>query len=621
MGWTCQVAPVASLSPPSRPFAGLETSLISWLPHADELAEGLVAGREAIVGRTELREASSLLGAPAKELAPTLVSARIMGLAACEGLSFVHHEQRLWVPIAPELQPELDVADDQGLAPVWRDGIRIAPKYFSAFLEAPFPTYDPNHRSKWRPHELLHRLAKFFWRPDLTRFEAYLGARLCELLPVVHWYGFDEIDRPRCPAHAECPPSALDLACLDCEARLRPVWDSERPVWDSDPDASWHRHAEARTAQALEHLSTELRACEAEQRTGVMSSTPRPGLDAASDAVGYLRGHWNRMTAFSFGAWVEHFCRPGVDYFESTDGLLGHVSGLARRLLCEEIEVDVRTGARARLRHRIRDMGYRALLGLEWIADDGLHAEVMSDLEELANAGGRLVDEDDAVPRARATLERFEQRWSIPRDGLDLGLVFAGGWRDAEPTDLEVDSLVEGLESGLPRSAAQLERAQLVELARAFCRHPSFEGPGDLASRFSVFLHATDVSDRTRPDSWAEDVRLESWLLALPRVDEEAERFAAVPEEVPANARIRVHATLRKGSFAGHCTQSILDWEDPPERLRLAAIVLGGAPRAIELDAEVARALELARSGRWIEGPVARELLESGFIVCLPRPR
>ena len=57
------------------------------------------------------------------------------------------------------------------------------------------------HRRKWRPHELLHGAVGFFWREDASRFETYVGARLNELLPVVHWYGLDEIFRPRCERH------------------------------------------------------------------------------------------------------------------------------------------------------------------------------------------------------------------------------------------------------------------------------------------------------------------------------------------------------------------------------------------------------------------------------------
>src|SRR5690606_9174290 len=117
--------------------------------------------------------------------------------------------------------------------------------------EAAYATYDPNHRLKWRSHELLHRRVGFFWRPDLTRFEAYLGARLSELLPVVHWYGFDEIHRPHCAQHQD--EVLRQQMCSACIAEQRPVW--THAVLPVDED-----RARARATECLDHLRCELQA-------------------------------------------------------------------------------------------------------------------------------------------------------------------------------------------------------------------------------------------------------------------------------------------------------------------------------------------------------------------------
>ena len=165
---------------------------------ASSLARAVLAQSPAPMG-----EVAGFLGAPAVELEASAISARIAIMAANEGRAFVHHEHRLSPLLPEEAQPELDVGlqGDELVPEEWREGVLHVPKYFSAFLEAPLPVFHPSHRAKWRPHELLHKLARFAWRPDVTRFEAYLSARLSELLPVVHWYGFDEIGRHACPDH------------------------------------------------------------------------------------------------------------------------------------------------------------------------------------------------------------------------------------------------------------------------------------------------------------------------------------------------------------------------------------------------------------------------------------
>ena len=167
-------------------------------------------------------QALDLLGVPPRELTTTPISLRIAIAAAAEGRAFVHHELRHPLPVAEELLPELDVGDPEV---GWTAGMLVAPKYFSAFLDAPLPTYDPNHRTKWRAHELLHRLARFVWRPEITRFEAYLGSRLSELLPVVHWYGLDEIRRGKCAAHRGVV--LHHEVCEACEAAARSFWEIE----------------------------------------------------------------------------------------------------------------------------------------------------------------------------------------------------------------------------------------------------------------------------------------------------------------------------------------------------------------------------------------------------------
>ena len=521
-------------------------------------------------------EALDVLGVPRDELTPTAISLRIAAAGAAEGRAFVHHELRHPLPIAAELLPEIDVGE---VEVGWTSGVLETPKYFSAFLDAPLPTYDPNHRTKWRAHELLHRLARFVWRPDIARFEAYLGSRLAELLPVVHWYGLDEIGRGKCAAHRGVVLHRE--TCDACES-------AARPYWEIDPDrASALVHAE----HALEHLATELDACAAELATGRQHATPRPGLDAADDAIGYLRGHWNRITAWSFGAWIELFLRPGVDYFESTVQMLAHIRALLPRILCERIAIDPAAAQRERARRFAQDVGYRILRVVETLDDDA-EAEVRPALEALA-AGD---DPQHVLPELDARTK----------------LALAGGWtwrRAPEPT---IDLVMDGLRSGLPRSLDVRDDAWLRAQVRSFVASPEFRGQGELFVRFAAFVDDDAIA-------------LEAWLRARPVIDLDAERFAAIPDGTPDDGTLRVNATLRTGTFSASALRTVLDWSDDEidgDVVELAAVHWGGEPRAFALGDEPRRVLDAATHGRWAGDPDARAaLLLCGALVWLPHPR
>src|SRR5690606_6162444 len=126
------------------------------------------------------------------------------------------------------------------------------------------------------------------------------GARLNELLPVVHWYGLDEIFRPRCEAH-QSTVLHRDF-CPACE-------DAVRPYWEVEPLD--RRAAIAFTTSAREHFERELDACRREIATGEVVEVPDGRLNASTDAVGYLLGHSNRLDAWTFRTWAEMFLLDG----------------------------------------------------------------------------------------------------------------------------------------------------------------------------------------------------------------------------------------------------------------------------------------------------------------------
>ncbi len=547
-----------------------------------------------------MERVAEFLGAPTTELSASALSARISVGAANQGHAFVHQEHRLSAVMPPEARPEIDVGDvGPDAAPeTWQDGVLLVPKYFSAFLEAPLPTFHPGHRSKWRPHELLHRLAKFAWRPDLTRFEAYLTARISELLPVVHWYGFDEIGRFACPRHRGRRPDRG--VCEACERGLVPYWHANNTL----------AAAETAAAHALEHLHTELDACARELEHGAVVETPRPGLDASSDAIGYLRGHWNRLTAWSFGAWVERFARPGQERFTTCSDHLQHVRDLARRLLHAPWDLDpLPVRQRRRTKRWISDLAYRVLLHVEALDSDQAEDELLPPLDALAEQ----LDDPEADPQA--VVADLESRLRS-LDPAAAERTLGGGWLWRPPSPGSLTMLQEGLRSALPRALADQEPTTLQACTHGLALADQHAQPRDLASR------AADVLATTIPRPPAEAARFEAWLRRGPRIDLEAERFAALPDETPSGGRVRVNATYREGVFPASAVAAVLGAEpEPAAEVVLGAVHWNGEARVVDVDDPVRQALRAAREGVVSPGAATTTLLERGFIVWMPDVR
>lgn len=537
-----------------------------------------------------LTEVAAFLGAPAVELEANTVSARIAVAAANEGRCFVHHEHRL-SPLLPEAaRPEIDVGmgEDELLPEDWREGVLHVPKYFSAFLEAPLPVFNPSHRSKWRPHELLHKLARHAWRPDLTRFEAYLTARLSELLPVVHWYGFDEVGRHACPEHRGRRPDRTH--CVRCERSLVSHW-----AWNADMG-----HAEQAAAHALEHLRTELDACARELASGRAIATPRPGLDASSDAIGYLRGHWNRITAWSFGAWIERFSAAGRDHFESCADHLDHVRSLANTLLTAPfVLAPLEQREAARDRHTAADLAYRVLLHIETFDTDAAEDTLMPVVDALASGQRPDAVLGDLAQRLRALDPATAER------------TLAGGWSWLPSTPGTRTSLRAGLRTALPRALAGFAD----DVLDGFAEHDRTPSPTSLAHRGAAYL-------ATQGHPASATAALEAWLRDAPAADLEAERFGALPDAATTEGTTRLNHTFRRMQTPAAALDAALG--EPSSRegdVTVCAIRWAGQPRVLEEDDELRAALDAADAGSLRTDEVTETLLERGFIVWLPPVR
>ncbi len=616
-----------ALSLPDAPSLASHQPPRQWLPSPDALAQALAeASREpAPSGFASLAEQ---MGAPAIDLSATHLTARATLMAAAHGRAFYHHELRRRLPMPPALEPEVKVWDG-GTVPAWADGVLAEPKYFSFFQDAPFPAFNPNHRRKWRAHELLHGSSRFFWHPDMSRFEFYISARLNELVPVLHWYHLDEIYRPRCLQHLD---QVLHRHhCLDCQAAARPFWELDADQIDARRDQAIE-HIQG----AWDHLDEEWEAIVNEIRQGRRVHTPRPRLDASSDAIGYMRAHWNRVTAWSFGHWVETFLVDGVDYFSRLSALQHNVADTLHQLVSGEIDLDTEQFFARRTRSQLQDLGYRVLLALEWLdpeGDDGQRAEeiLMPQLEQCARLCHQLLDDTDQVGAGLDQFARTCQAFSqvaprFPDEIADGFLAFGYRFIDQQVfADAAIGQVFQGLQDAMPATAEAIDDP--LATTRQFILHAHFDKPGRLARRFATIaddLEAPIHTDLTRFEAMANDE---------PRRDREALHFGALPAH-PADLRdlngtLRPNRTLRRHTFDADLLRSIteqpLDADGP---VAVAACLVDGDLRLIIEDDSIATILDALDADQpledWfhfsLEEPLMR-LLQSQHLIWLPAPR
>lgn len=600
----------------------------SWLPSAqvlvDRCEQQIAKGQPG-----DTTSALANLGIPGGDLAVTPLGLRAGLLGAKAGTAFFHHELRIRLPMPKALEPEMAVWDE-GTVPMWKDGVLGEPKYFSFFQDAPLIAFNPNHRRKWPAHELLHGAVGFFWRPDMTRFEAYLGSRLNELLPVIHWHGFDDIFRGQCEEHLG--QALYTTFCPACEAVDAPYWSLSPESVEALRSAAL-RHAE----HGLNHFRTEWRACLQELSTGRPVSSPLGKLDASGDARAYLRSHWNRMTAWSFGTWVELFCVDGVDYNSTLEGMLQRVASVTQDLLGEDATIDVSGHENRRARRLIQDVGYRALIALESLDETSVAAEraealVMPLLEaaaqhcsDLLGTGSDAAVLDGAVSHVKALVESIETNPELFGEELSgsfgaLGIRWTdvGVGQEAELAQLHQGAVSLGL-------AEHTENA-LLELTSELHRSSHIDVRGSLCERLANFPDS-DVSEVSSLLSF------EAFLRTSPKSDPDAEDFAVLPEDqadlFARGGRLRLNESVRQGTFSREFILEQMGEEIlPPGYEEDSVVLLGGwfmgEPRLLLLDEDLEKLLALfdgdlqvASLERMFAEPILN-LLNHGMVVWTP---
>jgi hypothetical protein len=569
--------------------------------------------KEALVGRLEQQLAHQVtglddLGVPEAQLVLSPISAELALRARADGRAFYHDELRGFLSFPQGLAPELMVWEEGQTTPVWKDGVLEAPKYFSFFMDTVFSPYTPNHRKKWRIHELMHTLCRFYWDPKMSRFSCYVGSRLSELLPVVHWYGLDEIFRNRCGEHQGM--RLYREYCPECEKLARPYW-----LLTAEQKQELRPLALSHAEHALAHYASEMEACSRERTTGKRHPVHRPKLDSSSDAIGYLRGHWNRLTSWSFGSWIEHFMVDGEDYFSDLEAHHHHQEEVWSWLMSGE-KVSQEHAQRNRKRRMLQDMGYRTLQVLESCPDEDVEQEIWPLLEHAAELASQLREQDVDIQDVEQAIDQISTGFTLFFDRLSEELLEALPqlgylWSDLPKTGLYV---VEGLRSGLHDSLAPIH--DLPAVTEAFIADPIFTESRELRQRFA------DWAKKKLPEPFCEGLRLESWLRAAPHRDEEAELFAALPEESWGEGSLRLNRTFRRSLFSASIVAEILGWDVSEGELDLICIWSSEGPQLFELEAEHALLVEQVQEGRLPELEANRADLEGllgvGVLVWLP---
>jgi hypothetical protein len=468
----------------------------------DALAAQLVELAEGLRG-LGLEPALTLargVGLPLGEVVASPFALRAVAMAHAIGAAAPAHELRWHIPWGV---PE---GDDEGAAAVadeehgqWLRGVLHVGKYQAFCQDDPLSTYNPNHMSKWGPHELLHRVCRFFWRADMTRWEAYLGARLNELVPVVAWYGPDEVLR-------------LDRDGFEREREVRqPHAEPSRALWLADePDALLARAR--RTARylvdGLAHFEREWAAIHVEIETGTRTSLRHPFLDASSDAIAYVVGHWERLTSAAYADRVVASLDAERDYFTSIRAYRSHVEAVLDELLFAPIPLDVAGAERERARR------------LEW--DTAARAAKL----DLARSRGASLD-PGATTAAQA----------LAANGLTLNRV-------------ALDQLFEGLESVIPATLTLLaarEEGGFPAWLEAFARSPHLQTRGSLASRFESFGHRFGL-----PAPLLALANLERLIAQAQRADDRVERLGFDEDDTPDDNTLLAGHVVANQAFALH---------------------------------------------------------------------
>lgn len=428
------------------------------------------------VAASHQAELSELASLPAAELLASPFGLRASALGIAAGVAAVEHETRLAVPPGWAVREEVEDPDHGR----WDRGSLLIGKYQSFYQDEPFIVRNPDHSAKWTPHEMLHRASGFFWRDDMTRWELYLGARLNELVPVVVWYGADACLR------LDQDGFRREDAALRRHARLE--------------DAHWldaQRLSDDRVAGALKwlrkgvsHFERELSAVDRELMTGQRIELDDDRLNASSDALAYVVGHYERLTQRGVAYVLGELHCVQAWRFDDVAAYRERIVALFDEVFFGDIVVDTEL---ARARREERELWDRAL-------------RLAHHPEQRA---GRILALVRTLNEGGDPTEAFEKAATSADAALIAG---AQGLVDSqEPAGLQ--QLAEGLESWAPATISLLMAQDALEgLLARFYASPAFQRRESMEERLQRFLLESEDNEARL----VADLLAFEWALARP---------------------------------------------------------------------------------------------------------
>ncbi len=384
------------------------------------------------------------LGVESGELVAGPFALRATALGIEQGALLTRHESRACVPWRSKLCGATQASDDDHGQ--WVAGALVTGRYQSFCLDGAFATMNPNHSSRWTAHELLHRAIGFAWRPDMPRWEHYRVNRLAELLPVVHWYGFDRFCR--LDERGDYDPHT------DAKSPDSPV---EEALWWREPREHLQRRAllcDKMLSDAMAHYQSELSALASEAQTLEPTPAAHGLLNSSSDALAYVAGHMTRLEDEHIANMLCAVVRPlpAKDFSD----MFKRIATVLDDLLFSDIELDPEIVHARALGRTLWDICHRTVhvLGTPPEAIDWTNVAAACDAAYLGDA--------------RLALEQIEIICvSMPRSSEILALGLLQDENLSTPW-VDIDQLIEGVEAVAPATSVWLEhRGRLDEVIKS----------------------------------------------------------------------------------------------------------------------------------------------------------
>ncbi|GAM26390.1 hypothetical protein SAMD00019534_095650 [Acytostelium subglobosum LB1] len=231
-------------------------------------------------------------------------------------------------------------------APKWMLGELEMPKYSAFHQEDQMATYNPSHTSKWTPHELIHRWCKFYWSDGQTKWEMYLGAKLNELIPVVHWHALDEVLRVKSPQQWMQMDSTQQLQAAEQAAAMIKgaitYFESELELLDQEIFKGLNSLTKHGINNEYHHEAT----------TKDDAVLPWDQLNSVTDTMLYVKSHYGRMQCEPFMA-VLTSLEEDTDYIASIGEYRKFIEQRLDQLLFHPVAVSDKSAV-ANLEHRTK---------------------------------------------------------------------------------------------------------------------------------------------------------------------------------------------------------------------------------------------------------------------------